>query len=84
MAARAPWTLLVALLVLVSLAVYGLARWRPFEPSAAPAAAVAEGDAAAGERVFGTSCAVCHGEGREYSARAVHNISDPYVTPYLR
>lgn len=30
------------------------------------------------------SCAVCHGEGREYSAKAVHNISGPYVVPYPR
>ena len=47
--------------MLVSAAVYGLARWQPFEPSAAPAADVATGDAAAGEQVFARSCTVCHG-----------------------
>jgi len=45
----------------VSLAVYGLARWQPFAPEVPPAAAVAGGDAAAGQAVFARSCAACHG-----------------------
>lgn len=56
----------MALFVLVSLAVYGLARWQPFEPGAPSAAASAGGDPARGEVVFARSCAVCHGaQGRE-------------------
>lgn len=58
---RPPWALLAALLVVVSGVVYGLARWSPFAPSAAPAADVAGGDATAGAAVFAGSCAVCHG-----------------------
>ncbi len=30
------------------------------------------------------TCEVCHGEGREYSVEAVHNISDPFRLPYPR
>jgi cytochrome c551 len=51
----------VALFVLVSLAVYGLARWQPFEPGAPSAAASAGGDADRGASVFANSCAGCHG-----------------------
>ena len=51
--------------MLVSLAVYGLARWQPFAPGAPAAAQVAGGDAAAGEAVFARSCAVCHGAAAE-------------------
>lgn len=48
------------LLVTVTLATYGLAKWHPFTPSAAPAAAPA-GDATHGRRVFVVNCAGCHG-----------------------
>lgn len=51
--------------MLVSLAVYGLARWQPFAPGAPAAAQVAGGDATAGEAVFARSCAVCHGTSAE-------------------
>lgn len=57
---RPPWGLLLAVFVIVSLAVYAIARWQPFEPEA-PAAAVAAGDPVHGEAVFGASCAGCHG-----------------------
>ena len=30
------------------------------------------------------SCKACHGEGNEFEAKKVHNISDPYVPPYPR
>ncbi len=30
------------------------------------------------------ACNICHGEGKQYSARTVHNITSPYVPPYLR
>lgn len=49
----------------MSLAVYGLARWHPFEPGAPAAAAVAGGDAVAGEAIFARSCATCHGAAAE-------------------
>jgi cytochrome c551 len=62
---RPPWALLLALFVVVSLAVYGLARWQPFEPEAPAAAGGPAGDAARGEAVFAATCAGCHGPGGE-------------------
>lgn len=54
------------LFVGVSLAVYGIARWQPFEPEAPAAAAQAPpGDAVRGEAVFARSCASCHGAAAE-------------------
>jgi mono/diheme cytochrome c family protein len=65
-ARRAPWPLLVALFLLVSLAVYGIARWQPFEPEApAVAGGAPPGDAANGEILFADTCAGCHGTGGE-------------------
>ncbi|MEW6581817.1 MAG: c-type cytochrome [Actinomycetota bacterium] len=49
-----------ALLVGVTLVVYGLARARPFEKSA-PATPVALGDATRGLAVYQATCAGCHG-----------------------
>lgn len=57
------WWLLIGLFAVVSLAVYGIARLQPFEPSAPPAAAVPAGDAANGETLFAAKCAGCHGQG---------------------
>jgi len=48
------------LLVTVTLATFGLAKWHPFSPAAAPAASVA-GDAGRGRQVFVVNCAGCHG-----------------------
>jgi mono/diheme cytochrome c family protein len=48
------------LLVTVTLATFGLAKWHPFSPSAAPAASVA-GDAIHGREVFVVNCSGCHG-----------------------
>jgi mono/diheme cytochrome c family protein len=53
------------LFVGVSVAVYGLARWQPFEPGAPAAALAPPGDAARGETVFARSCAGCHGAAAE-------------------
>lgn len=54
------------LLVGVSAAVYGLARWQPFAPGAPAASAQAPpGDVANGEVLFARSCAVCHGASAE-------------------
>ena len=54
------------LFVGVSLVVYGIARWQPFEPEAPAAGAPAPaGDAVAGEAVFARSCASCHGAAAE-------------------
>ena len=54
------------LFVGVSLVVYGIARWQPFEPEAPAAGAQAPaGDAVAGEAVFARSCASCHGAAAE-------------------
>jgi cytochrome c551 len=60
---RPPWALLIALFVLVSLAVYGISRWQPFEPGVPAAAVGPAGDAARGEAVFAAACAACHGTG---------------------
>lgn len=57
------WWLLIGLFAVVSLAVYGIARLQPFEPTAPPAAAVPAGDAANGETLFVAKCAGCHGQG---------------------
>ncbi len=62
---RAPWALLVVLFVGVTLAVYGLARWQPFEPGAPAAAQAPPGDVARGEAVFARACAACHGVAAE-------------------
>jgi mono/diheme cytochrome c family protein len=48
-------------LVLVSLAVFGLAKWHPFSPSVPAAATAPTGNAARGAAIFATSCAGCHG-----------------------
>jgi cytochrome c551 len=48
------------LLVTVTLATFGLAKWHPFTPSAAPATATA-GDATRGRQVFVVNCSGCHG-----------------------
>ena len=48
------------LLVTVTLATFGLAKWHPFSPAAVPAASVA-GDATRGRHVFVVNCAGCHG-----------------------
>ena len=48
------------LLVTVTLATFGLAKWHPFSPSAAPAASAA-GDATHGREVFVVNCSGCHG-----------------------
>ena len=53
------------LFVGVSLAVYGLARWQPFEPGTPAAAQAPPGDAARGEAVFARTCAGCHGAAAE-------------------
>ena len=50
-----------ALLLVVSAAVFGLAQWHPFSPTAPAADAAPAGDAARGATVFATSCAGCHG-----------------------
>lgn len=63
MTSRPPWALLAALVVVVSLAVYGLARWQPFEVGTPAAASVAGGDPVRGGTVFAGTCAGCHGEG---------------------
>jgi mono/diheme cytochrome c family protein len=49
-------------LVAVSLAVFGLAKWHPFSPTV-PAAVTAlpAGNAVRGAAIFATSCAGCHG-----------------------
>jgi mono/diheme cytochrome c family protein len=49
-----------ALLLVVSAATFGLAKWVPFEPSV-PAAAPAAGNVARGATVFAENCAGCHG-----------------------
>lgn len=49
---RPPWALLAILLGGVTLAVYGLARWQPFEPGAPAAVLAPVGDSARGEAVF--------------------------------
>ena len=49
-----------ALLLVVSAATFGLAKWVPFEPSA-PTAAPAAGNVARGATVFAENCAGCHG-----------------------
>ncbi|HEY7177603.1 MAG TPA: cytochrome c [Gaiella sp.] len=55
---RAP----VALLVVVTLATFGLAKWHPFSPSAPAATSPAgSGDPTRGARVFASTCAGCHG-----------------------
>lgn len=61
MTARPPWALLGALLVIVTLVVYGIARWQPFAPGAPVATAGPAGDPRSGDAVFARSCAVCHG-----------------------
>jgi mono/diheme cytochrome c family protein len=48
------------LLVMVALATFGLAKWHPFSPSAAPAQPVT-GDAVHGREVFVVNCSGCHG-----------------------
>ena len=48
------------LLVTVTLATFGLAKWHPFTPSAAPATATA-GDPTRGRQVFVVNCSGCHG-----------------------
>ena len=53
------------LFVGVSLVVYGLARWQPFEPGAPAAAQAPPGDAVKGKAVFARACAVCHGASAE-------------------
>ncbi len=53
---------------LVALAVFGLAEWHVFQPSAPDAAsapAAADGDADAGRQVWTQSCASCHGADAE-------------------
>ena len=39
-------------------------------------------DAYSGDEV--ESCDSCHGEDREFAVEAMHNIPDPYVSPYPR
>ncbi|HEU5316019.1 MAG TPA: cytochrome c [Chloroflexota bacterium] len=48
------------LLVTVTLTTFGLAKWHPFSPAAAPAASVA-GDPLRGRQVFVVNCSGCHG-----------------------
>ena len=48
------------LLVTVTLATFGLAKWHPFSPAAAPAASVA-GNPVRGRQVFVVNCSGCHG-----------------------
>lgn len=48
------------LLVAVTLATFGLAKWHPFSPSAAPAASAA-GNATTGRKIFVVNCSGCHG-----------------------
>ena len=48
------------LLVTVTLATFGLAKWHPLTPSAAPVTAIA-GDATRGKQVFVVNCSGCHG-----------------------
>ena len=51
-----------ALLVVVTLAVFGLAKWHPFSPSVPAAASDAlAGDPSRGATIFASSCAGCHG-----------------------
>jgi mono/diheme cytochrome c family protein len=51
----------VALIVVVTLVTFGLAKWHPFSPSAPAATPAATGDPARGANVFATTCAGCHG-----------------------
>jgi cytochrome c550 len=51
----------LVVLVVVSLAVFGLAEWHPFSPSVPAAATVPTGNPARGAAIFATSCAGCHG-----------------------
>jgi|SoiMethySBSTD1v2_1073268.scaffolds.fasta_scaffold14870_7 mono/diheme cytochrome c family protein len=51
----------LVVLVVVSLAVFGLAEWHPFSPSVPAAATAPTGNAARGAAIFATSCAGCHG-----------------------
>ena len=62
---RPPWALVVVLFVGVSLIVYGLARWQPFEPGAPAAAQAPAGDPVRGETAFAQACAGCHGAAAE-------------------
>jgi mono/diheme cytochrome c family protein len=60
------WRPLVAGAIVV-VAVFLLAQWPIFEPSA-PASSTTEGDAARGQVVFDRECASCHGPGGEGGA----------------
>jgi mono/diheme cytochrome c family protein len=51
----------LALLLAVSAAVFALAQWHPFSPTAPTADAAPTGNATRGTTVFATSCAGCHG-----------------------
>ncbi|MFN8121794.1 MAG: c-type cytochrome [Thermoleophilia bacterium] len=62
-AGRPSWPLLLGMLAVVTLAVYGLSRLHPFQPSAPAAADVPPGDAARGADLFARTCAGCHGPG---------------------
>lgn len=62
-AGRPNWPLLLGVLAVVTLAVYGVSRLHPFQPSAPAAAEVPPGDAARGADLFTRACAGCHGPG---------------------
>ena len=56
----------IAVLITVSVAVFGLAEWhvlKPGTPKAAAGSTIVVGDAYRGETVFQQNCAVCHGSG---------------------
>ncbi|MCC6829822.1 MAG: cytochrome c, partial [Thermoleophilia bacterium] len=62
-AGRPSWPLLIGMLAVVTVAVYGLARLHPLQPSAPAAGDVAGGDTARGAELFQRTCAGCHGTG---------------------
>jgi mono/diheme cytochrome c family protein len=69
----------LVLLVSVSGATFGLAKWHPAKPGLPKIAggAVKLGDQYRGETVFSTSCASCHGPGGKGGGIGPRLIGDP-------